>query len=209
MPIWAVFGRLFQLLEQLVDRLQLFLDLQRLRNGQRRAAGELVLAGQLVDLVLVAQPGDQLHQLPGERRAVVAGLIPQPLQLAKLLVAKRLLEALLQVRRRLDRLALLAIGVGGPLSGPCAVSYFSRIFRFRSSSIARSASRLGPRPAIWLGSRWIARASSSSVSSRMLPYISRCSKAGETRSGGGCVGLGKFSRIELLVGVDHAAETRS
>ena len=24
----------------------------------------------------------------------------------------------------------------------------------------------------------------------VLPYISRCSKAGETRSGGGCVGLG-------------------
>ena len=51
---------------------------------------------------------------------------------------------------------------------------------------------LGPKPAIWLGSSWMARASSSSVSSRMLPYISMCSNAGETRSGGGCVGLGKF-----------------
>ena len=50
---------LFELLEQLVDLLQLFLDRQRLRHGHRLVAGELVLGRQLVDLVLVAQPLDQ------------------------------------------------------------------------------------------------------------------------------------------------------
>lgn len=72
------------------------------------------------------------------------------------------------------------------------VSYFSRILRFRSSSICRKASRLGPRPPICRGSMRTARASSSSLSSRISPYISRCSKAPETMSGGGWVGLGKF-----------------
>ena len=59
-------GGLFQLLQQPVDRLQLFLDLQRLRarvSGVRPV--NVVLAGQLVDLVLVAQPVDELHQLRG------------------------------------------------------------------------------------------------------------------------------------------------
>ena len=45
---------------------------------------------------------------------------------------------------------------------------------------------------IWLGSMWTALANSSSVSSRRLPYIMRWSNAPESRSGGGCVGLGIF-----------------
>ena len=83
---------LFELLEQPVDRFQLFLDLQGLGHGHRRAAGELVLAGQLVDLVLVAQRSTSCTSLPGEARAIVAGLIPEPLQLANLLVVKALGE---------------------------------------------------------------------------------------------------------------------
>ena len=136
--------------------------------GHRRAAGELVLGGQLIDLVLVAQRSTQLHELAGELATLVAGRIPQPFQVAKLLLLNGLLEA--------ARAASAAARSCSPLSEiPCAaspctasVSYFARIFRFRSSSIAMSASRLGPRPAIWLGSRWTARASSSSVSSRVL-----------------------------------------
>ena len=81
-------GRLagfFELLEQLVDLFQLFLDGERLRHGHRFVAGEFVLGGQLVDLVLVAEPLDELHQAAGERRLVVAGGVPEPLQVAKLL----------------------------------------------------------------------------------------------------------------------------
>ena len=100
MPIWAFLRRLFELLEQLVDLLQLFLDRQRLGNRQRRAAGELVLGRQLVDLVLVAQRLDELHELPGELRPLVAGRVPERLQIAKLLLLNGLLESLAQLRRR-------------------------------------------------------------------------------------------------------------
>src|SRR5262249_13932201 len=57
-------------------------------------------------------------------------------------------------------------------------------------SAAFSDSSVGPRPAIWLGSIRTARASSSSLNSRSSPKASICSNAGETKSGGGCVGLG-------------------
>ena len=77
MPIWAFFLRLFELLQQLVDLLQLFLDGERFGNRQRRAAGELVFGGQLIDLVLVAERFDELHELPGEFGALVVGRVPQ------------------------------------------------------------------------------------------------------------------------------------
>ena len=73
-----------------------------------------------------------------------------------------------------------------------SVSYFERIFRLRSSSIAMRASMLGPRPLIRLGSTRTARARSSSVSSRIEPYMSRCSNAPDTTSAGGAVGGGKL-----------------
>ena len=82
--------RLFELLQQPVDLFELLLDLQRLRDGGHGAAGELVLRGQFVDLILVAQPVDQLHELPGELAALVVGPIPEPLQVVKLLLARTL-----------------------------------------------------------------------------------------------------------------------
>ena len=106
-------GRLLELLQQPVDRFELFLDLQSLRHRERRVTGKLVLAGQFVHLILLSQRGHQLHQLPGKRRAVVARLIPQPLQVANLLVAHRLLVALPQVARRLDTLGGVAVLVLG------------------------------------------------------------------------------------------------
>lgn len=84
---------LFQLLEQPIDRFELFLDFQRLRNGHGRAAGERVFAGQFIDLVFFAQSSHQLHELPRKARAIVAGLIPQPLEIANLLVSNVLHEA--------------------------------------------------------------------------------------------------------------------
>ena len=71
-PICAVFAASSNCFKQPVDGFQFFLDLERVGHGERRLAGEFVLAGQLVDLVLVAQPVDQLHDLPGKRRAIVA-----------------------------------------------------------------------------------------------------------------------------------------
>ena len=51
---------LLELFEEFVDRLQFLLDLERLRHGHRGAAGELVLRRQFVDLVLLAEPLDEL-----------------------------------------------------------------------------------------------------------------------------------------------------
>ena len=85
MPMRAVLRASSSCFEQLVDLFELFLHAERLRHGHRFVAGELVLGRQLVDLVLVAEPLDQPHQVAGERRLVVAGRVPQPLQVANLL----------------------------------------------------------------------------------------------------------------------------
>jgi len=62
----------------------------------------------------------------------------------------------------------------------------------RSSSMAMSASRLGPSPAICDGSIRMALASCSSVSSRVDPKRSMCSNAADARPGAGADGGGKF-----------------
>ena len=102
-------GGFFELFQQPVDRLELFGDFDGLRHGHRCFPGELVLTDQFVHLVFVAQPCHELHQLPGKARAVIARAVPQPLQIANLLVVKRLVERLAKIARRLDRFTGLAI----------------------------------------------------------------------------------------------------
>ena len=97
-------GRFFKLLQEAVDLFQLLLDFEGLRNGHRRAAGEFVLGGQLVDLVLVAQPVDQLHQLPGEGALLVVDAVPEPLDVVELLLLDRAAEPFFDFGRRLHRL---------------------------------------------------------------------------------------------------------
>ena len=89
-PIWAVLTASSSCLSSWSIVFQLLLDLQGLGHGHRRAAGELVLGGQLVDLVLLAEAFDQLQQLPGERAVLVAGAIPEPFEVVELLFAHRL-----------------------------------------------------------------------------------------------------------------------
>jgi len=91
---------LLQLPQQFVDFLQFLLDLQRLGNGQRRAAGELVLGRQFVHLVLVSQPFHQLHQAAGERRAFILGGVPEPFQVVQLFLLDGPLEARSERLRR-------------------------------------------------------------------------------------------------------------
>ncbi len=57
---------LFQLLQQLVDLLQFLLDRDGFRYRHRRPSGEVVLGGQLIDLVLLAQAFDHFHQIASE-----------------------------------------------------------------------------------------------------------------------------------------------
>ena len=101
-------GGFFKLLQQAVDLLQLFLDFQGLRHGHRRATGELVLGRQLVDLVLVAQPVDQLHQLPGKGTLFVFNAVPEPLDVVELFLLHRPAEALFELARRFHRPGQLA-----------------------------------------------------------------------------------------------------
>ena len=103
-------GGLFELLEQLVDRLQLLLDLERLRHGHRLPAGELVLAGQLIDLVLFAEALDEVEQVAGELAALVAAAIPEPFEVVQLLVAHRLVKVLGELAGRLRLLGLVLEG---------------------------------------------------------------------------------------------------
>ena len=111
-------GRFFKLLQQAVDLFQLLLDLDGLGDGHRRTAGELVLGGQLVDLVLVAQPVDQLHKLPGERALLVVDAVPEPLDVVELFLLDRLAESPFQLQRRLHRLGHLLEAAGGLLLHP-------------------------------------------------------------------------------------------
>ena len=68
-------GRLLgflDLLEQFVDCVELFLHLEGLGHVQLGAAGEVVLPGEFVDLVLFAEQSDDEHEANGEGIAVVA-----------------------------------------------------------------------------------------------------------------------------------------
>ena len=106
-------GGFFKLFQQLVNLLQLFLDGNRLRHGQRLAAGELVLARQFVHLVLIAQLFDKFQQLPGKGGAFAAGAIPDLLQFAKLLLLERLFIQSAQRLGGLERFADVAIFAAG------------------------------------------------------------------------------------------------
>jgi len=88
MSIMADLGRLrglAQLLEQFVELLQFALDFERLRHGQRLAAGEVVLRGQLIDLVLLAEPLGKVQQFAGELATLVAAGVPEVFEVVKLL----------------------------------------------------------------------------------------------------------------------------
>ena len=65
--------RLFELLEQLVDLLQLLLDGERLGNRQRLRPVNSYLAASSSTWYLSPSLSTKLHDLPGEFRAVVAG----------------------------------------------------------------------------------------------------------------------------------------
>ena len=93
-------GRFLELLEQPVDHLQFFLDLERFRDGHGRLAGELILGGQLIDLILVREASHQLQQLLGKRALLAACRVPELLEVAQLLFVHGLGKAAAQFARR-------------------------------------------------------------------------------------------------------------
>ena len=108
-----ILGRFFQLLEQPIDRFQFFFDFDRLAARSSTAAGEIILRRQFVDFVFVSQPIDQLHQLPGKRRVIVAMGVPDPFQIANLLFLETPAEKFAQFFGRADLLAGFAISIAG------------------------------------------------------------------------------------------------
>ena len=117
-------GRLFELLQQAIDLFEFLLDLDGFGNRHRRAAGEFIFGGQLVDLVLVAQPVDQLHELPGEGALLVVDAVPEPFDVVQLLFLDGLAEPLFQFVRRLHRLGHVVEAAGGLLLHPLGLVRF-------------------------------------------------------------------------------------
>ena len=134
MPIWAVLRASSSCLSSSSIFSSSSLTRERLRHGERLVAGELVLRRQLVDLILVAEPLDQLHQVAGERRLVVARGVPQPLQLAELLRLDDAIEPLAELFEAASPRPPACGTPRGPSCEPCASRTSPRIFRFRSSA---------------------------------------------------------------------------
>ena len=110
----GILGRLFQLLDQTVDGLQLILDLQRFFDRHRLLATEYVLGGEFFDLVLVSQMMIDLHQLPGETAALIDA-IPEAIQVGDLLLAYGPVKRIAQLFRRLGGLNRFSKSAGGQL----------------------------------------------------------------------------------------------
>ena len=75
-PDLGRFTGFFELLDELVDSLQLFLHFQCLGDGHRFAPDEFVLRGEFVDLIFVAQGLDQSDQSARKGRLIIARGIP-------------------------------------------------------------------------------------------------------------------------------------
>ena len=114
-PDLRCLGRFLKLLEQLVDRLQLLLDLQRLRNGHPLVADEQIVGRELINLVLVTQAIDDMHKLPSKAIRVVIDLVVDTLQQINLMMLDRLIVNTFQTFRRLSSLGVLVVDLVGLL----------------------------------------------------------------------------------------------
>jgi hypothetical protein len=110
---------LLDLLQQFLDRVQFLFHFEGLGHVHFRAAGELVLPGHLVDLVLLAEQADDQHHALGERVAVVADPEIERLKIIKLFLLHGLVIVVGQFRGRLvaggratERLVGLLLGRG-------------------------------------------------------------------------------------------------
>lgn len=75
---------ILELLEQAVDFFEFFFDLKGLLDVHLFPAGEVVLERELVDLVLVAEPTDQAHELLGRFAGVISEAVEESLKIADL-----------------------------------------------------------------------------------------------------------------------------
>ena len=174
MPIWAVLRRLFELLEQLVDLLQFFLD--------RPAPRGTVIGSRPVNSYLAAS--SSTWYFSPSRSTSCTSCRANCDRSSPARYQSRSRSRSCSSRDRLVETLARACAGGLIVLGRVAIARVGRLLhacRSRTSpgscasaprASAISASRLGPRPAIWLGSSWIARASSSSVSSRMSAVAS-------------------------------------
>ena len=95
------FAGFFELFKKPVDGLELLLDRQGLGNGHGLGARELVLGGELVDLVLLTEPLYEMEQSAGKSRLLIAYAVPQSFEVANLLLSHFAFAPISQVGRRL------------------------------------------------------------------------------------------------------------
>ena len=132
--------------------------------------------------------------------------VPEPLQVADLLLLERLTKPLAQLLRRSDLLARFLVSVVGRFLDHI------RFVGFENLPLAFLEHRhqrfeLGPRPAIWLGSICTARASSSSDQLAQLAEGQHVLERRRHQIRRRLRRAGKPLRIVPLVRVDDAAES--
>ena len=176
-----VLAGLLELLDELLDRLELLLDLDRPLDAHGLAAREIPARRELIDLVAIAQSVDHAHELAREALVASIGGVPQAFELGDLPASQRPVDVLLEPVGRIE------LRGGVAVARPRLVARLGRLVGLedlarRSSSILINASMLGPSPAIWLGSILTALRRSSSVSRRRSPNMSMCSIAAEAIS---------------------------
>ena len=140
-------------------------------------------------------------------RALVAGRVPQPFQVANLLVSKTCCEALLQIWRAASWPRPAVAVDAGALRSCTLPGFVGRqdlpLALFAACRI--SASMLGPRPAIWLGSR-LDRPGQLLLGQLAHAAVHEHVLEGGRHQVGRLRRAGKVLGIVLLVRVDDAAE---
>lgn len=89
------FLSLLDLFEETVDGLEFLFDFERFVDAQGFVAGELIFAGEFVDLVFVGKIVDQLDELLSEAGAFVTETIPESFEFTDLFLLHRLAEVFL------------------------------------------------------------------------------------------------------------------
>jgi hypothetical protein len=193
------------LLEEFVDFLQFLLDLECFRYGHRLPAGELVLRGEFVDLIFLAEAFDEAQQLIGELRMIVLGGVPEPFEVAELLLADVLAKAVGQTFRRLRLVGLLVkLLVGGLLNlfGLVGLEDFAFAFAedLHEGVDARpEAANLARVEVNRTGQLFLGETAGAAVEEEML-------EGGRHHVGRRRGRAGEVNRVVFLIGVDDAAE---
>ena len=209
MPICAVFFASSSCLSSLSIVSSSSLISSAFGHGHRLAAGELVLRGQFVDLVLLAEPLDEQHQLAGEPVAVVAGAEYQSRSRSSSCSS---LDGLLERAPRASSGGLSFLAASRKRLAAASCDRVRSRTSPGSSACARRASRssasmLGPEPGDLAGVEADRRGPVPPRSARAAsPYMQHVLERRRHQVRRRLRRAGELRRVVLLVRVDDAAE---